>query len=966
MVQSKFGGTPVQAPQGVTSKFGGVPVDTPMPTPAPVIAAAQNADVLGGIMQRRPDGQLVIPAREQTQPSLSTQSIPAFIGTNLINNAEDLARPLAGGVRNMVAGVVGIPADIAESLGGSRSPTIDALIQNLPVVEQNGLGGEIGQAVTQYAPAAMTAASLVPSASRNAPAFVKGVANAAKVAAASLADMLVTDPNQAATVGDLLNMGPTNIQEGDTSLAKRIKTGAETAIVEPVVNLARGAGGAIGKFIDVNKARTDPVRQRQLAEQLVMRSALDPEKAAQDIAATRASVDPTDTFKPTGPEASKDIGLLQLQRGVANDPRMVERQQANMESTINTFEQGAARTDPTGANFPSITKTAENAAQQQLAPVQADLAQAQQRGAQIDKRIQTQAEQLDAQRAAGPSASEQIAEADRAARQKVTQTKNELYDTTRVDPEGRLVADSTNFLAQVDNIKEKPGAVDSGLPANIKVELERVRPQTPDTPHVDIVDGETGRVLNPKEPTTMSFEYLSNLRSSISNAIADARAANKGARVDTLTQLKNIVNQQIEDFANAADPAAREAAGRLSEANQYFKETASPLLREGVGGKLTKAEQAGRPVPDTEVGRAYLGRGAAPRERVADFNRMLAQVDDPKAVETAARDWLVSDLARTIDGKLTPERVDRWMKNKDIAEILDGRPDVKKEVGQMLNRIRAKSGVKKRIEQEILDKTAAVQRTQKEINQSALGAFLPPTKEGASPDPYEAVASILRSKTNVRQKMRQIAAAAKEDSTGEALEGLRDAVRLYIKEKAMPTRGATQLTLETASDKIDFKQLKQAMSDNEIRGVLEDLYGAQSKEMRNFDKVLKEIEISTRPERVAGTTNSSTKPIEENIRRTGTTLAQIMGQNFRQSRILNLAVSYLPDNSQEAVKQFMIDIILDPKMSETLMLRQTEENIPKIEKALRTYISNNVAGADEDSRKENQKGDNIPQAQGAQ
>jgi len=937
-------------------KMGNIPAPPPGFT-LDTVTPPQNTDVMGGFMQRRPDGQLVIPKNNRIEPDLGGMSLPEYLGRGIVNTGEDVARALTGGFRNILAAGVTLPDDIAQALGDEPSQSIDSFTKNLPIVEQNNWAGDVGQTITQYATPAVGAAGLVPSAAKNAPTVAKVASGALKTVAASLADMLVTDPNQASTLGDMIGMGPTEIDPGDSNLMKRVKVGAETPIAEGVMSLVKGTGKAIKGVWDVNKARVDPAVQKQIAEKLVMQSASDPAKAAADIAATRAMVDPNGAFKPTGPESSKDIGLLQLQRGVAQDPRMVARQQSNAEATVNTFGEATQLTSPNKTNAGNLKKAVKDMGERVVYPAQQDLAQAEQRGAQIAQKIQTQAEELAAQKAAGPSASAQIAEADQAARQKVTQTKNELYDTSRVDPEGKLVADSADFLTKTDNIKEKPGAVDSGLPANIKVELERIRPQSPDAPPVDIIDGETGRVLNLKEPTTMSFEYLSNLRSSISEAISTARAAGKGARVDTLMQLNNEVNAQIDNFASSADPAAREAAGRLAEANQYYKDTASPILREGTGGKLTRAEQAGQPVAPTEVGRAYLGKGPAARERVADFNRMLAQVDNPKDVETAARDWLVSDLARTVDGKLTPERIQKWMENKDVAEILNGRPDVKKEVGQMLNRIRAKSGVQKKIEQEILDKTAAVKKKQNKVNESALGAFLD------TRDPYAEVGRVLNGEGPVRQDMRKLRFAASQDSTGEAMNGLKDAVKTWMRKKVLTSKAATGRTLESGAKKPSFGELDEiinTMNDNNVRGVLEDLYGANSPELRNLDKVRNQLEIMSRQERVQGSTGSSTKPIEENTKRTTTTLAAIAAQNFRQNRMLNIMASWLPDQSQQAIKDFMIEMILDPRMSETLMLKQNEANMARIEKELRTYVTNNVLGSGEDRRQDNQKDDTMP------
>jgi len=921
--------------------------------------APQTDEVISSLLglKREPSGQTYFEAPvSKTPQELRQMPLYEAIPINIAQTFGGGVRAVTGGVRNAVAGVASLPADIAEALGSQRSPMIDSFINNLPEIRQEGITGEIVQGVTQYAPAALAGASIMPNAVKDAPRYARWATNALKTGAAALADMLVTDPDQASTIGDIFQGSPTDITPEDNNLTRRLRVGVETPAAElaakGIVNTLK-AGNTVREVL---RTKSDPVKQKELAEKLVMKSASDPEKAARNIRTTQQSIDPADGFVPTGPEASKDIGLLQLQRGTAQDPKMVARQQENAETTVRMFDEGTQRTVPNGENRDAIAAAARAEAERILAPVRADLTQSERRGAQIDRRIQTQTDELDAQRAAGPSASERIAEGSREVRQKVMQTKNELYDTNRVDPEGRLVSDSTDFLAQVDNIKEKPGAVDSGLPANIKVELERVRPQTPDTQRIDIIDGDTGRVMNPKEPTTMSFDYLSNLRTSISGAIADAKAANKGARVETLTQFKNLVNNQIDNFANSSDPAAVEAAGRLGEANQYFKDTASPLLRQGVGGKLTQAENSGRPIPDTEVGSKYLGRGAGARERVADFNRVVGEVADPEGVETAARDWLVSDLANSVKGKLTPERIELWMKNKDISEILDGRPEVRKEVNQMLNRIRAKSGVKKKIEEEILTKTAKVKATQKEINESALGNFL------GKEDPYEEVGKVLEG-SNPRQRMRQISAAAKKDTTGEATNGVKDAIKTWMRKKVLNSKAATGRTLETASKKPSFGELDDIIStlnDGNVRDVLEDVYGANSKELRNLDKVRNQLEITSRQERVKGTIGSDTQPIGANAQRTTTTLSAILAQNFKQNRILNLAASWLPDNSQQAIKDFMIDMILDPQMSETLMLRQTTENASKIEDALRTYITNNILGTDEDRRQNNEKDDTLP------
>lgn len=887
-------------------------------------------------LSRDETGQLSIPVGQEARPDIGTQLLPEFLARSLYDTAVGVARPVVGGVRNAAVGVASLPFDIADYFGMDGAGDIAESIQkNVPRIEQRGTMGEIGQTLTQYAAPAGLAAKAVPAAEAGAGLLSQILHGIGKIAAAGTADAVVTDPSQASTIGDLLGAGPTRIDPEDSALAKRAKVGGETLAVQPVVEAASALGRTGKGIYDIRKSKNDPVAHRKMAEDTVGRSALDPEQALADMEMARAAIDPDGGFRPTGPEMTKDVGLLQLQRGVAQDPKMVSRKQKNEENTISKFREATDPlnlTDPTGA---PITRAARNQVDEEIAPLRADVEAAKRRAEAVDQDIAWMADDLETKRYGKANASESIANVDAQTRAKVQAEKNKLYDPKEIDPEGALVMDSEDFLARVSDIKPEPGAVDSGIPQKIQAEIDKIRPPE------EGVDA---------KPEPMSFSYLSNLRSSVADAIKTARAANEGARVKSLTRLKDEINAEIETFAGIGDPLAQDAVSRLQGANEYYKTTASPLLREGVGGDLTRAEKTGRPVPPTEVAGKYIGSGPASRERVADFNRMKAQAGNPAQLETDARDWIISDLANFVGGKLTPERVERWMKNPDTAEILNGVPAAKKEIGQMLNRLQAKSGVKKQIENDILAAAEKVAKKEKEIKMDALGSFL------ETKDPYAEIGSIMNSKGGVRQKMRRVLAAAKKDTTGDAVDGVKDAVRTWMRGKILTSKAATGRSLETGSKKPSFGELDEiinTMNDGNVRDVLEDVYGKGAKEIKNLDRVRTQLEIMSRQERTQGTTNSSTKPLADNARRTDMVLAALVSSNYRQNRILNYISAMMPDSSKAEIDGMIVDIILDPDMTETVLRRQTEESLPEIKKSLRTFITNNLLGDSEEQAKKN-------------
>ena len=168
----------------------------------------------------------------------------------------------------------------------------------------------------------------------------------------------------------------------------------------------------------------------------------------------------------------------------------------------------------------------------------------------------------------------------------------------------------------------------------------------------------------------------------------------------------------------------------------------------------------------------------------------------------------------------------------------------------------------------------------------------------------------------------------------------KDAVRTWMRGKILTSKAATGRSLETGSKKPSFGELDEiinTMNDGNVRDVLEDIYGKGAKELKNLDRVRTQLEIMSRQERTQGTTNSSTKPLSGNAKRTDMVLAALVSSNYKQNRILNYISAMMPDSSKSEIDKVVIDIILDPDMTETVLRRQTEESLPEIKKSLRTY-----------------------------
>lgn len=944
---SKFGGVPVQqASRGAAissapvSKFGGKPVQT---SPAPAVPPPQDEMISSMFgLKREPSGQTYFEAPPPLPTGLDEVSLPVGFGNDLLNMGGGMARPLVGGVRNALVGAATLPADIASAFGSDVfQPTAEAIRENIPQVRQSGILGEIGQIVAQYAAPAKIGADLARAAIKT-PGVIQYLA---KMLGAGVGDAIATDTSQASTIGDSIPLLPTGLEPDDSPLEKRAKVGAETMFVQPAADVLIGGAKKIGQGVSAVKEYAKPYTAKgkeDLAAQVIKNTASDPVKAAATIDETLASV-PDDGFKPLTGDASMDPGLLRAQKSVSNTNQVGDQILSNEN---NVAQQFSDTTTPSGTDrTPELRKAVETEAETQIAPARAAVASSNQALADVEGQLKTIAEDTARNKGGKTAASESIDQTFREVNEKLTKAKNKLF--SEVDPDGSLKKDGTDFVAKIDGIKLQEGQAKDALPSDIINDVKKLAGEEGEGNPFDIIDGATGESIAKKTTPEVSFRFLVNMRQRLSDEIGRAVADSQGARVENLKAIKNIVNEEINGFAQGV---GAEDAARLDAAFDNYANVFAPTLKEGQAGKMRQAINSNKPgmAPASATAGRFLSPGMGSKERVKSLKNVISQAESPEEGAAAVRSYLISDMAESVtDGaKIDPARLLAWTEKN--REVLIEFPEVKREIAQLTNRVKNGSAAKKQIEQDILAATEGLERTTKDVNTSALGTIM---KEE---DPVKAVATIMGG-ANKRQRMKQVISAAKKDTSGQAMEGLKDAVKLHLRNQL--SQSTTDFTGKNL--KPSFAKLVEMQEKNpEVMGVLEDIYGADSKEMQSLKQIRTKLEILSRPSRVQGTAGSPTKALEQNEKEVESVLAATLAQNFKQNRILKTVFSMFP-SPEEGVRRLVIDALTDPQLAKTMLLRPTEANAPRIQMELKTYISNNILGTSEDSRQDNQENDKI-------
>ncbi len=551
-------------------------------------------------------------------------------------------------------------------------------------------------------------------------------------------------------------------------------------------------------------------------------------------------------------DVSGDPGLSSLQRAVTNrmDPtrKLFAQDQANAEAIGKNV--GAA-TEPDG---PLPSPPPEQAArffegENQAARAQTEAVNTAQRTTQEADALarRTASEQT----LAGATTAAERAQASLTARQ---ERIGEAAPTSVKADAGAVTKESLTAAKQAAKVpveeayrkaEERPDVVADFT--NTHSAARAAMAEVGDTGNLPPIIQRISEVRAPGSADRPIGELRADLRN-VNSDIREAAQAGKENHVRLLNQVKDGIVKDLE--------AVGEKVPELKAANTAYKGYAEKF-KQGAAGDILKSGKNGADtaIPASETLERALRNSESAKQHAGNIGA------DPKA-KTAVRDWYVSDLAAKTNGKPTAESVNRWMQKN--AETLQHFPDVRKEVGQLSNRLANKSRKLGQMEADIeaakasgktLEGTlkADAQATEAAIRQRTAASeeaiTTHPSSKFLGTDPQTAIDRVMGG-GNVAKDMEKLLSQAGRDTSGAAKDSLRNGVKEWFNGQVRNTgkvNGAdnapdpvTGVELRVSLDKMN-KLLK---SGSESRKAVEQVFSAD--ELRSLDLARKQIEVMNR------------------------------------------------------------------------------------------------------------------------
>lgn len=835
----------------------------------------------------------------------STRAVAADVLTTPI--VPDIGTGVASGVTRMARGVATLPTDIV-----GAGETSDAIAKFIPQISTEGGAQELTAVLTQYGLPASAAARAVSG-------LVKGLGPVtqwfSKLLAGGAADVAVAGSNDG-TIGDLIG-GPTQTTPEDSALERRAKVGVEGMAVPGAVDLTlrgvAGAGRGLGSMVGREGNITDLVA-RNLQSSAIDRNAAvaELEKIIRDMDAANGNrLSPG--FQPTTGTASNDPGLIGVERGIATSaPASSQfRARANQNTRALAEDVRTVTQDVVDAGTPDAATAAFRAQNEAvLARPQARLSAAE-RGKQLaDIEVDNELAAF-----SGPNRGKQrdasivIDDAVRQRLNAVTAEKNDLYRA--IDPDYSVPVPKEGIQEALDRATFKTSALDN----------------TPDRIPADLVTDLKAAIEGDE---ALTFGALQDLRPRLSEAIAAARAANRG---DVVARLSGI-SDAIAAEAKALEAAGTDAAARASAANKFYQDTYVPLFRESTGDAFRRAERRGAPIAPSMTGTRFLRASAGPSESAAQLKAILDGAPNAPQARAAVREHVLADVIefmRTTDGRIARDRLNAYLGRREVREVLDQFPDVKDEILTFRNNLGSKLEAQTRFAEDVKARSADLNRSEKYLNQSATRFFI-------DRDPLSAMEGVFRS-DNPAQAMSDLVMRAKADRSGAAMDGLRSAFADYLQKNI---RGTTEVGGEL---QILQSQITNFLDNPKNRRALGVIYDPT--EIKTLERVRDQLRLARRIDQQV-TSGSPTASLSQEARRAQTFLFSMYGiVRGRGLFMLGRLLQKITGSDPELIAQRLItDAMLDPKLGRDLLMRDTLANRKKLEQRIATWATDNLISGD--------------------
>ena len=372
---------------------------------------------------------------------------------------------------------------------------------------------------------------------------------------------------------------------------------------------------------------------------------------------------------------------------------------------------------------------------------------------------------------------------------------------------------------------------------------------------------------------------------------------------------------------------------------------------------------------------------------LAGAEQLRAAIGDSPTGLRAVEDWFMSKMANTI-GVAQTEKVltegniraaENWLASDATQELLKVFPSAKPKMESMLarlelNRLAAAAGeaeVKAASaprSEVIADRLRTMAIETKKTAEKAADKALKAEKKAIEKhvaqrfigkDPVDAIQGILSSEKQDPVRLAEdLLNAAAKDPTGQAVQGIRNAMREFINEqirakgsvasgKNVPD-GISKDELEITLGKLGKLLIK---GTNERR-VIEQILGPDSLDLKNLDLASQQLEVLSRRKRATAGMSQTTpqKAIEEQIQQQMDFSAlnflgrlsrgmsvKDAGQKGYIRNTADLIQRVWSGDIQEKAYAAIRDTIADPEKLRTALLETTPSNMPAIRGWLKTY-----------------------------
>jgi hypothetical protein len=477
-----------------------------------------------------------------------------------------------------------------------------------------------------------------------------------------------------------------------------------------------------------------------------------------------------------------------------------------------------------------------------------------------------------------------------------------MYDAARNTPGD--VLDEGPLLDQAAAVRNSLGNLatpNKVIPAGLLARVERLGGE-------GLAEGEA--------PPALTTRDIVDVMPELANTETRARAAQNYALADNVRAFRGSLNQTLEDAAASGDAAAQAAL----DAQTNYRETIGETFGRGpgdAGKKFRKDFNLDREnrttTPPSQTAERFLKPGQP--EKAQALDRIIAQSANPTAGRTAARDYLMSDLAESGAVDAATNRINlnvlrKWRDN--WGESLDIVPGLRQEVDQTIQRVQNGAQAATRLEGEVTAANGRLSDAQK--NKGALDVVLNKNPENAvrdifgSGDPEKAMAGIV----------------AEIGGNAQARNGLKAAVRDWLVENK--TTSAVHTT-SSGANPVSFDQLDKLLKQHE--GVLSQVYTPE--EMRSLRAAHKML-ASGKSRELQATSGSATAERaneQANLRMLEIGLKGWYGilKGGGVFRTIKLYLSTLP-SSKEGVEQLINQMAFDPELAQHLLTRKVDVGGP--------------------------------------